>query len=112
MSVTPPACSTDQQFQRTADFTSEDAATDPMIIEEAMRLSRDLQHGSQPAEASAATRVEIEAAFAERVQYMAGLDSQYQRALQTVQKLERTAASENAILLNVPNCAKRPIDST
>ena len=77
-----------------------------------MRLSGDLQHGSQPAEASAAARTEMEAAFAERVQYMAALDSQYQRALQTVQKLERTAASGNGILLNVPNCVKRPIDST
>jgi len=93
------------------DFTSEDPATDPVIIEEAMRLSRDLQHGSQPAEASAAATADMEAAFDERVQYMATLDSQYQRALQTVQKLERTAASESDILSNVPNPANEPIDS-
>ena len=54
-----------------ADFKSDDPATDPAIIEEAMRLSRDLQHGSQPAEASAAAAAEMEAAFAKRVQYMA-----------------------------------------
>jgi hypothetical protein len=92
------------------DFRSEDPATDPVIIEEAMRLSRDLQHGSQPAEASAAATADMEAAFDERVQYMATLDSQYQRALQTVQKLERTAASESDILSNVPNPANEPID--
>jgi hypothetical protein len=81
-----------------------------VIIEEAMRLSRDLQHGSQPAEASAAATADMEAAFDERVQYMATLDSQYQRALQTVQKLERTAASESDILSNVPNPDNEPID--
>ena len=93
------------------DFKSDDPATDPAIVEEAMRLSRDLQHGSQPAETSAAATADMEAAFDERVQYMATLDSQYQRALQTVQKLERTAASESDILSNVPNPANEPIDS-
>jgi hypothetical protein len=53
----------------------------------------------------------MEAAFDERVQYMATLDSQYQRALQTMQKLERTAGSESDILSNVPNPANEPIDS-
>jgi len=94
------------------DFTSEDPATDPVIIEEAMRLSRDLQHGSQPAAASAAATAEMEAAFAERVQYMAALDTQYQRALQAAQKLEGSAASETDILSNVPNSANKPNDNT
>jgi sulfotransferase family protein len=94
------------------DFRSEDPATDPVIIGEAMRLSRDLQHGSQPTEASAAATAEMEAAFEERVQYIAALDSQYQRALQNMQKLERAAASESDILQNVPNSAKKPIHST
>jgi hypothetical protein len=70
------------------EFTSEDSATDPAIVEEAMTLSRDLQHGSQPVEPSAAAMSEMEAAFDERVQYMAALDSQYCRAVQSVQKLE------------------------
>ena len=89
------------------DFTSEDTATDPGIIEEAIRLSRDLQHGSQSAEASAAATAEMEAAFDERVQYIASLDSQYQQALQTLQKRERTAASEGDTLSNVPNSIGR-----
>jgi hypothetical protein len=71
-----------------------------------------LQHGSQPDEASAAATAEMEAAFAERVEYMAALDSQYQRGLQTVLKLERTAASENDILFKVAKFANNPIDST
>ena len=76
------------------DFTSEDHATDPVIIEEAIKLSRDLQHDSQPTEASAAASAEMEAAFAERVQYMAALDTQYQRALQATHKAETSAVSE------------------
>lgn len=76
------------------DFTSRDPATDPGIIEEASRLSRDLEHGSQPAEASAAATADMEAAFDERVKYTASLDSQYQQALHTMQKLKRTALPE------------------
>ena len=80
-----------------ADFTSQDSATDPVIIEEALRLSRDLQHSAQPAEASAAAAAEMEAAFAKRVQYMATVDTQYRRALQTIEKLKATEASGSAI---------------
>ena len=94
-----------------ADFTSRDPLTDPVIIEEAMRLSQDLQHGSQPAEASAAAAAEIEAAFEERVQYMTALDDQYRRVLEMMQNLQRPAALESDILPNVPNSAKKPIDS-
>lgn len=94
------------------DFKADDSATDPAVIEEATRLSRDLEGTAQPAKASPSAADEMEAAFAQRTQYMATLESQYQRALQTVQKLERTAASENDILLNLPNSATRPIDST
>ena len=84
-----------------ADFTSQDPATDPVIIEEALRLSRDLQHSAQPAEASAAAAAEMEAAFAKRVQYMATLDTQYRRALQTIEKLKGTEAPGSAISLDV-----------
>src|SRR5574338_1227616 len=72
-----------------ADFAFENSATDPVIIEQAMKLSRELQHGSQAAEPSTAALVEMETAFDERVQYMATLDSQYCRAVQSMQKLER-----------------------
>jgi hypothetical protein len=67
-----------------------------VIVAQATRLSRDLEQSLQPAEASPAAVAEMEAAFAERVQYMATLESQYQQALQIIQTLERTKASENA----------------
>jgi len=42
-----------------------------------LRLSRDLQHGSQPGEPSAAAMAEMEAGFDESVQHMAVLDIEY-----------------------------------
>jgi hypothetical protein len=79
-----------------ADFRSDDPATAPVVVEQAMRLSRDLEQGFQPAEASPAAVAEMQAAFAERVQHVGTLESQHQRALQIIQTLERTKASENA----------------
>jgi hypothetical protein len=54
-----------------ADFRSDDPATDPVVVEQATRLSRELEQSLQPAEASPAAAAEMEAAFAERVQYVA-----------------------------------------
>jgi hypothetical protein len=78
-----------------ADFRSDDPTTAPVVVEQAMRLSRDLEQSLQPAEASLAAAAELEATFAERVQHMATLESQHQRALQIIQTLEQTKASEN-----------------
>jgi hypothetical protein len=64
------------------DFKADHPATDPAVVEDATRLNRDLEQTAQPAAASRAAADEMEAAFAKRVQYMATLDSQYQRALQ------------------------------
>jgi len=64
------------------DFKADDPATDPALVEEATRLSRDLEQTAQPGDASRAAADEMEAAFVKRVQYIATLDSQYQRALQ------------------------------
>ncbi len=65
------------------DFKTDDPATDPAVVEEATRLSRDLEGIAQPADASRAAADEMEAWFAQRTQYMATLESQYQRALQS-----------------------------
>jgi len=78
-----------------ADFSSDDPATTPVVMEQAMQLSRDLEQGVQPAEASPAAVAEMEAAFAERVQHIGTLEGQHQRALQIIQTLERAKASEN-----------------
>jgi hypothetical protein len=64
------------------DFKADDPATDPAVVKEATRLSRDLEQTAQPEDASRAAADEMEAAFVKRVQYIATLDSQYQRALQ------------------------------
>jgi len=64
------------------DFKTDDPATDPAVVEEATQLSRDLEGNAQPADASRPAADEMEAAFAQRTQYMATLESQYQRALQ------------------------------
>lgn len=64
------------------DFIADDAATDATVVAEATRLSRDLEETAQPAEASRAAAVEMEAAFVQRTQYMTSLESQYRRALQ------------------------------
>lgn len=52
------------------DFRSHDPATAPAVVEQATRLSRDLEQSVQPAEASPAAVAEMEAAFAERVRHM------------------------------------------
>jgi hypothetical protein len=72
----------------------EDPTTDTAVVEEATRLSRDLGGTAQPVEASPDAVNEMEAGFAQRVQYMATLDSQYQRALQIVRKLEQTTTPQ------------------
>jgi hypothetical protein len=79
-----------------ADFRSDDPATDPGVVEQATRLSRDLEQSLQPTEASTAAVAELEAAFGERVQHMGTLESQHQRALQIIQTLEQNKVSENA----------------
>ncbi len=75
------------------DFVAADPATDPAVVEEATRLSRVLEENLQPAEASQAAAQEMEDAFAQRVQYMTTLESQYQGALQLVRKLEQEETS-------------------
>jgi hypothetical protein len=64
------------------DFKADDPATDPAVVEEATQLSRELEETAQPSDASRAAADEMEAAFAQRTQYMATLEKEYQRALQ------------------------------
>ena len=65
------------------DFKVDDPATDPTVVEEATQLSRNLEETVQPADSSKTAADEIEAAFAQRIQYMATLESQYREALQS-----------------------------
>jgi Sulfotransferase family len=53
------------------DFKSDDPATDPAIVEEARRLSAEIEQTSQPTEHSPAAAEELEAEFGARVKYIA-----------------------------------------
>jgi hypothetical protein len=65
------------------DFKTDDPTTDPAVVEEATQLSRDLEGSAQSPDASRAAASEMDAAFAQRAQYMATIENQYQRALQS-----------------------------
>jgi Sulfotransferase family len=53
------------------DFKSDDPATDPAIVEEARRLSAEIEETFQPTEHSPAAADELEAEFGARVKYVA-----------------------------------------
>ena len=75
-----------------ASFDASDPQTDPSLVEQAMRLSTEVEKTPQPPEASPAASDEMEAAFNERVQYVATLASEYRRA----QRIITTLQKENA----------------
>jgi len=70
------------------DFVAEDPATDPRVVEDATNLCSKLQEMPPSAEASPAAVDELEAAFTERVQHMATVDNQLQKAMQIIQTLK------------------------
>ena len=74
-----------------ADFKIGDPETDRSLVEQATRLSTEIEKTPQPPEASPAAFDEMEAAFNERVQYMATLDSEYQKAQQKITALQKRA---------------------
>ncbi len=75
-------------------FIAEDPATDRAVVEEAMQLSYDVERTAQAAEASRAVANEMESGFMERTQYVATLESQYQRSLQIARNLEKAKAAQ------------------
>ena len=75
-----------------ADFKIGDPATDAAVVERATRLCAELVETPQPSEASPPAAEELEAAFAERVRYVARVDSEYCRAQQIITALEKENA--------------------
>jgi hypothetical protein len=61
-------------------FEIDDREVDPSLIEQARRLSHQVQDSSQPLEVSPAAIEEIEAAFDKRVQFVATLPREYREA--------------------------------
>ncbi len=72
-----------------ATFDAADPQTDPSLVEQAMRLSTEIEKTPQPPEASPAASDEMEAAFNERVQYVATLASEYRRAKRIITTLQK-----------------------
>jgi hypothetical protein len=62
-----------------ADFRSDDPATDPTLVKEAQRLSREIENTAQPSESSPSAARKMAAAFAKRVQYVATLQVEKSR---------------------------------
>jgi hypothetical protein len=63
-----------------ADFQIDDRGTDPSLVRQAMRLSREVEESSQPLETSATAIKEIENAFDERIRFMANLPEEFRKA--------------------------------
>ena len=72
------------------DFGSEDATINPAIIEEAHRLSTEIDQGVPSGAGSSAAVDELETAFRERVKYVAALDDVYQEARRVIETLPKS----------------------
>jgi UDP-N-acetylmuramyl pentapeptide synthase len=57
------------------DFSADDPATDPALVEAARRLCAEIENTPQSAHCSQAVATKIEEAFSERVKYVAALES-------------------------------------
>jgi hypothetical protein len=71
------------------DFIAEDPATDPAMVEEATHLYSELEKTPQSAESSPAVAAEMQAAFAQRTQYMANVEEQLREALRVIRTLKK-----------------------
>ena len=84
-----------------ADFETNGAATDPV---EATQLSAKIEETAQPAEASPVAADEVEAAFRERVRYLASIDKAYQKTRRVLETL-----SKSGLPLSATSEAELPI---
>lgn len=71
-----------------ADFTIDHSETDPSLVEQATRLSQQIEESSQPLETSLQAIEELEAAFGKTVQFVAALDRKYGMAQQVIAGLQ------------------------
>ena len=84
-----------------ADLETNGAATDPV---EATQLSAKIEETAQPAEASPVAADEVEAAFRERVRYLASIDKAYQKTRRVLETL-----SKSGLPLSATSEAELPI---
>jgi len=93
------------------DFSSENSATNSAIMEEACRLSIELEEGIPASVGSPAVANELETAFRERVKYVAALDDAYQEARRAIETLSKSGptlcpATEATDLSTLPSKLK------
>jgi len=79
-----------------ADFKIGDPETDSALVERATQLSTEMIETPQPSEASPAAAEEMEAAFYERVRYVATVDSEYHRAKEIIATLQKEYSQQQA----------------
>jgi hypothetical protein len=87
------------------DFEIDNSRTDPALLERTARLCTEIEKTPQLIEVSPAASDEIEAAFNQRVKYVASLNSEYQRALQVIAALQKETAQRTV------GCIDRQSDS-
>jgi len=80
------------------DFQIDDHETDPSLVNQAMRLCREVEESLQPREASTVAIEEIEAAFNERVQFVVDLPKEYHQAQQRAARLATEIKKKRAII--------------
>ncbi len=71
------------------DFVADDPATDPALVEQATRLSAELETNPQSSEPSPAAADALETEFQQRTQYVAALDKTCEEAQRLIQVLEK-----------------------
>jgi Sulfotransferase family len=76
-----------------ANFEADDTDTDPRVVEKARHLCASMNDTPQLNRASRAAADEMEAAFRERVKYIASIDSAYKKTRQIIKTLNHPAVS-------------------
>jgi hypothetical protein len=71
------------------DFVADDPASDPALVEQATRLSAELETAPQSSEPLPAAADALENEFRQRTQYVAALDKTYKEAQRVIRALEK-----------------------
>jgi hypothetical protein len=79
------------------DFKTADPKTDSALVEKVTRLCAELAQSLQPVEASSAAADEMEAAFRERVRYVATLDTTYKVEKSRLESMVSACQTEKSI---------------
>jgi sulfotransferase family protein len=85
-----------------AEPETNDAATDPVVVKEAMQLSAEVEQTPQPAQASSVAADEMEAAFRARVNYVASIDHAYQEARRLIETLNKSGLPLHSMTEAIP----------